>query len=71
MIADFLRQGGFKGGLVIWMWSVHTIDYRIHPEIVLQVEVAPQRLVVLYSKFDPQIEVSPQLEISLQRESGN
>jgi hypothetical protein len=59
MIVDFLGQGGFKGGLVILMCSVHIVGYRVQPEVILQVEVSPQCVVVPQFEVDPQIEVLP------------
>jgi hypothetical protein len=47
MIVDFLGQGGSKGGLVIWMCFVHTVGYRVQPEVVLQVEDTPQHEISL------------------------
>jgi hypothetical protein len=66
MLVDSLGQEGSKVGLGIQICSFHTVGCRVHSEVVLQVEVSPQRVVVLQSEVDPQIEVSPQHDISLQ-----
>jgi hypothetical protein len=50
MIMDFFGQEGSKVGLVISMCSVHIVGYRFQPEVVLQVEVSPQREISLQSK---------------------